>query len=713
MTSNLSAFDFIQERSEATPGLFNRFLSALSANIAAVDSNATINLSGATLSIGSSVSIGRDLWVKGSVTVGVEPSVATRTAVNIGVRSDTSDYLYFTDESALRSNYIVGSHVGGTADGLNIWDASGSTMLVSFSKQSIRFFQNVVGPVFDVGGALASTLNAATFGTGADSDESRIQAAINQASIDAIARVYVPANMYPYSASSISFIHSVQMVREGGDWSVFDIAAYGARATGTSSNTSAIQAAVSGATTQGGNVFIPSNFTLPGLTGVFGVFTGSETSGARLLSGHVPTVSVHGNSNYVPGDATPWGQVHVYSQIMATGAPTAGGADLMLMAPKHRLGGVDYDVHITGQRVAGVNSDGVLFIDMDIKVSDYVSAPLRGHGLRITQTDNSPVMEFPISGGLIEVSGKLRGGSSAASNIVLRVGSTSGNVIVEDFAGTTQLLVMANNGLLQLVNRIRSIDGTLGNPMYAFTSDANTGWYRSAVSTVGLSGAALALPVGSTTTPALNFSSESSLGFYRSGASAVGMSFGQFTAHAGTALLPGIGFSSESSLGFYRSGNSTLRTSYGTFYGGGEVWAASALSAGNALTVSTGNVTIQNGNISNTGASGTDVFHRFTQSGVIAWDIKNEATSGRFVVRDNTNAVNVLSATNSGLSLGSGLTFNFNKGRVVSVRTAASLDSTTLATDECAFSFNASGSSLAIRSGGTIWYFTSSASTKG
>lgn len=255
MTSNLSAFDFIQERSEATPGLFNRFLSALSANIAAVDSNATINLSGATLSIGSSVSIGRDLWVKGSITVGVEPSAATRTAVNIGVRSDTSDYLYFTDEAALRSNYIIGSHVGGTADGLNIWDASGSTMIVSFSKQSVRFYQNVVGPVFDVGGALADTLNAGTFGTGADSDESRIQAAISQATTDGISRVYVPANMYPYRSGLVSFATNVQMVREGGDWSVYDVWAYGAHGVGHDS--AAIQSAASGAAANRGCVYFP------------------------------------------------------------------------------------------------------------------------------------------------------------------------------------------------------------------------------------------------------------------------------------------------------------------------------------------------------------------------------------------------------------------------------------------------------------------------
>lgn len=59
-------------------------------------------------------------------------------------------------------------------------------------------------------------------------------------------------------------------------------------------------------------------------------------------------------------------------------------------------------------------------------------------------------------------------------------------------------------------------------------------------------------------------------------------------------------------------------------------------------------------------------------------------------------------------------TLNLGQSRLVSVRTAASLDSTTLRTDEVAFTIaGASGASLAIRSGGTIWYFSSSASTKG
>lgn len=63
------------------------------------------------------------------------------------------------------------------------------------------------------------------------------------------------------------------------------------------------------------------------------------------------------------------------------------------------------------------------------------------------------------------------------------------------------------------------------------------------------------------------------------------------------------------------------------------------------------------------------------------------------------------------LSYGS---FNLNQARLVSMRTAASLDSTTLAVNEAAFTIVAgSAAQLAIRSGGTIYYFASSSSTKG
>jgi hypothetical protein len=130
-------------------------------------------------------------------------------------------------------------------------------MLVSFSKTSIRFYQNVVGPVFDTGGALAATYNAATF-IGSGSTLSGIQAAINQASIDGIARVYLPASLHSYDASKISFVHTVQMVMEGQDWSTFNTYAYGAAANATGDDWYALTAAISGASVHGGGlVFLP------------------------------------------------------------------------------------------------------------------------------------------------------------------------------------------------------------------------------------------------------------------------------------------------------------------------------------------------------------------------------------------------------------------------------------------------------------------------
>src|SRR5437899_684634 len=139
----------IQEGSQATPGLWNTIFSSLSADLDTL-------LSGATSIFSSSITVTGGVTLVGPLSVQSGP-------VRITTNSNVSDYLYFTDSSNARSNYIIGSFNTKTADGLNIWDDSGQTMIASFSKQSIRFFQNVVGPVFDVGGALTGTYNAAAY----------------------------------------------------------------------------------------------------------------------------------------------------------------------------------------------------------------------------------------------------------------------------------------------------------------------------------------------------------------------------------------------------------------------------------------------------------------------------------------------------------------------------------------------------------------------
>lgn len=83
------------------------------------------------------------------------------------------------------------------------------------------------------------------------------------------------------------------------------------------------------------------------------------------------------------------------------------------------------------------------------------------------------------------------------------------------------------SGLWAPQNTSTASDGQAVSPSYRWSSEQSLGLYRSAVSTFGLSYGALALPVGSATTPSLNYgSSESSLGWYRPGQATVALSRG-------------------------------------------------------------------------------------------------------------------------------------------------------------------------------------------
>lgn len=121
--------------------------------------------------------------------------------------------------------------------------------------------------------------------------EAKIQAAINQAVVELATAVFVPAFMFGYDATLVTFNSSIQMVREGGNFSTFDILAYGAAAGGTDV-TPAVNAAVAGAKAAGGGVvFYPPGFwyhlttptTLEGSTGV--IFQGSGRNVTHLVMG--------------------------------------------------------------------------------------------------------------------------------------------------------------------------------------------------------------------------------------------------------------------------------------------------------------------------------------------------------------------------------------------------------------------------------------------
>lgn len=78
---------------------------------------------------------------------------------------------------------------------------------------------------------------------GQPTTEAKIQAAINQAVLELATAVFVPAFMLPYNTSLVTFNNSVRMTREGGDFSVHDIRAYGADPNGLIDAVPAIRAA--------------------------------------------------------------------------------------------------------------------------------------------------------------------------------------------------------------------------------------------------------------------------------------------------------------------------------------------------------------------------------------------------------------------------------------------------------------------------------------
>jgi hypothetical protein len=95
------------------------------------------------------------------------------------------------------------------------------------SGDSIRAGGAKINAMFTELYALQSrTINAAAFP--GESREDQIQAAITEADNQNAERVFIPSFMLPYDATLVTFVPSVQMVREGGEDTYVDIRAYGA-----------------------------------------------------------------------------------------------------------------------------------------------------------------------------------------------------------------------------------------------------------------------------------------------------------------------------------------------------------------------------------------------------------------------------------------------------------------------------------------------------
>lgn len=629
--SNLTAFPFIQERSEGTPGLWNRIFSQLSENIA--EANAISNLSS---------------------------NISTLGMVTIHADSNVTNYIRFDDTSGSRSDYILGSQVGGTADGLNIWDDSGSTMIASFSKQSVRFYQQVVGPVFDLGGALTGTYNAATFGTGADSRESRIQAAINQAAIDGIPRVYIPQSMLPYSASSISFIHTLQMIREGGDASAYDVLAYGSYGSvfpdvPVRSSTSAIQAAINtgkpvdfaGLCYAASNLSQSANdqtlYSSKGIGRIVKNANGSIIScrGARvqLLNlewrGESATPAFTGNNVDATGDnfsmincGSRWAFARA---VKATGSHTQiiGTCDIY-QTTDATAAGYDIEIGVSGtatlyHELVGIYSSqaagGLLFVDTG---SHSVSGGQFGKYTVQAGTGPAGVNGGKVVGARILGNVDIQVSSGAASAcqfgpVVISIGTgTSGcRLDASNVYQTGYTLVNygnANNFIMREVSTGGTIDLKFGQDSSVATFKItptsgrmefpgnilmpnNVGFiFKTAAGADGPSLSASAGNNFSITNPVSNAGviytatgASSKHQFVANGLEVVrvdpsGVSAtGRVVTGPGSSLTPSLAITSELSLGFLRSGNSTIQQSYGTLWvAGGEVWAGSGISVGNA-----------------------------------------------------------------------------------------------------------------------------------
>lgn len=538
----------------------------------------------------------------------VDLSLGSFVGLNLAVDSNVSDYLTLTDTSNQRSNYIIGSHVGGTADGLNIWDDSGQTMLVSFSKQSIRFYQNVVGPVFDVGGALADTYNVATFGVGTDPVETRIQSAINQASIDGVSRVYVPANMYPYSTSSVSFIGPVQMVREGGDWSVYDALAYGINGDGVTDHTAHLQSLESvrpvnavvrlskgtyllseSHTTMLFRILTAGTYDFRGATirygGTANLTNGSDGGGVGLINVLADNVRLDGGildgnnkAKYLltrKGDTVGCG---FFGSIRSTITTNGQWPGIHLRASADIAGAGSYAGHNPGRTLYGfLNRPDCPMVDTNDSVTTYnnVTAVILG-GDRVTGENT----------GVAIVMGDAYGVNFARMDkvgIMTSAKPLEGNdhwldARVHDLDCNTFELHGDSSQAIQFGYPAGAVWGQF------IKSGANTGWFdynvfsgKTVFPNVNISGGSAyqdgrievfgkILPFdGSTTTAPYSWRSEASLGFYRSGNSVMGLSYGQLALPIGSANTPAIGFTSETSLGLYRSAVSTLAVSYGTF----------------------------------------------------------------------------------------------------------------------------------------------------
>lgn len=232
---------------------------------------------------------------------------------------------------------------------------------------------------------------------------------------------------------------------------------------------------------------------------------------------------------------------------------------------------------------------------------------------------------------------------------------------------------------------------------------------------------------------------------------------GTISVSDGSVLLPGYAFSSETSLGFYRSAASTIYQSYGTF--GASIYSAlrggsfavefkvltnnrfATLASGSAYFLDVGTLTVRDGDGGggsgvirvNPGADTSAAYGFGAEPNLGFWRSAASTIAvarGQIAVPDNSNTTpSYKFSSESSLGLyrsGAGTiaqsmgTLNLATNAVrLSMRTLAasavtvSAANTNVATNEVVFTIGgASGASLCVHSGGTVYVFNSDISAK-
>lgn len=188
----------------------------------------------------------------------------------------------------------------------------------------------------------------------------------------------------------------------------------------------------------------------------------------------------------------------------------------------------------------------------------------------------------------------------------------------------------------------------------------------------------------------------------------------------GSATTPPYNFSSETSLGWYRSAASHMALSYGTL-------SASALSVGRIASsgsikadtkVVVGSTSVGVAELTDDGGSGRVFLTSEQNEAKPDYSFSANTSTGMYQA-----AVNVVGLSSAGVAkqwVGgsyvslSGVTLDLSRAKLSLATTGTAITTANLGVDEVKlFIGGASGATLAVRSGGTIYFFGSSTSAAG